>query len=140
MLPAGLGAAPALCRAGADQVALDIGQPAEYRQHQPPSAGAGVGPRFGQGSKLRFGVHDALDDAEQVEGVAGEASIRFTVTTSCCDGGPQPTGIVPISHSGHLKILGSAKEALSAVAVAADACTRFAARASPSQRLSYTRV
>jgi signal transduction histidine kinase len=32
--------------------------------------------------------------------------------------------------SGHLKILGSAKEALSAVAVAADACTRFAARAS----------
>jgi hypothetical protein len=34
--------------------------------------GAGVGPRFRQGSKLRLGVHDALDDAEQVKGAAGE--------------------------------------------------------------------
>jgi len=28
------------------------------------------GPRFRQGSKLRLGVYDALDDAEQVEGAA----------------------------------------------------------------------
>ena len=33
-------------------------------------AGAGVGPRFRQGSELRLGVHDALDDGEQVEGAA----------------------------------------------------------------------
>ena len=29
-------------------------------------------PRFRQGSELRLGVHDALDDAEQVEGGAGD--------------------------------------------------------------------
>ena len=32
-----------------------------------------AGPRLGQGSELRLGVHDALDDAEQVKGAAGEA-------------------------------------------------------------------
>ena len=47
--------------------------PAEYRQHQPPGAAGAVGPRFRQGSKLRLGVHDALDDGEQVKGAAGEA-------------------------------------------------------------------
>src|SRR5262249_14102117 len=47
-----------------------FGKSAEYRQHQPPSAGAGVGPRFRQGAKLRLGVRDALDDAKQVEGAA----------------------------------------------------------------------
>ena len=30
----------------------------------------GVGPRLRQRSKLRLGVHDALDDAEQIEGAA----------------------------------------------------------------------
>jgi len=33
----------------------------------------GVGPRLRQRSKLRLGVHDALDDAEQIEGATGEA-------------------------------------------------------------------
>jgi hypothetical protein len=70
MLSTGLGAAPAFGGAGADKIALDIGQASEYRQHQAPGAGAGVGPRFRQGSKLRLGVHDPLDDAEQVEGAA----------------------------------------------------------------------
>jgi hypothetical protein len=70
MLPTGLGAIPSLCRPGANQVSLNIGQAAEYRQHQPPGACAGVGPRLGRGSKLRLGVHDALDDAKQVEGAA----------------------------------------------------------------------
>jgi hypothetical protein len=41
--------------------------------HQPPGAGAGVGPRFRQGSELRLGVRDLLDDTEQVEGATGEA-------------------------------------------------------------------
>jgi hypothetical protein len=88
---------------------------------------------------------DGSDQTTEPLWISGSSSTMMTVGCSvivcaCCDGGPQPTGIVAISHSGHLKILGSAKEALSAVAVAADACTRFAARASPSQRLSYTRV
>jgi hypothetical protein len=47
--------------------------------------------------------------------------IPHTFVCACCDGGPQPTEIVAISHSGHSKIPGSAKEALSAMAVAADA-------------------
>jgi hypothetical protein len=70
MLPALLRPATALGGAGADQVAFNIGQAAEYRQHQAPGAGAGAGSRFGQGSKLRLGVHEALDDGEQVEGAA----------------------------------------------------------------------
>jgi hypothetical protein len=73
MLALGLSAASALCRARADQVALDVGEASEYRQHQAPDAGAGVGPRLGQGSKLRLRVHDALDDGEQVESAAREA-------------------------------------------------------------------
>jgi hypothetical protein len=52
---------------------LDRARRPQARQHQAPGAGAGVGPRLGQGSKLRLGVHDALDDGEQVEGAAGEA-------------------------------------------------------------------
>jgi hypothetical protein len=58
---------------GADQVALNIGEASENGEHQAPGAGAGVGPRFRQGSEFRLGVDDPLDDAEQVEGAAGEA-------------------------------------------------------------------
>ena len=65
-----LGARAAFGGAGADKIALHIGQASENRQHQPPGAGAGVGPRFRQGSELRLGVHDALDDAEEVKGAA----------------------------------------------------------------------
>jgi hypothetical protein len=65
-----LGAAPTLGGAGTDKVALDIGQPAQHREHQAPGAGAGVSPRLRQGSELRLRVHDALDDAEQIEGAA----------------------------------------------------------------------
>jgi len=68
VLSLGLSAAPAFGRAGSDQIALHIREASEYRQHQAPSAGASVGPRFRQGSELRLGVHDALHDAEQVEG------------------------------------------------------------------------
>jgi hypothetical protein len=37
-----------------------------------PGAAAAVGPRFRQGSELRLGAHDALDDHEPVEGAAGQ--------------------------------------------------------------------
>jgi hypothetical protein len=73
VLPLGLGAAPAFGGARADYIALNIGKAADYRQHQAPGAGAGVGPRFRQGSELRLGVDDALDDAEQIKGAASEA-------------------------------------------------------------------
>ena len=48
VLSLGLGAASAFGGAGANKVAFHIGKPAEYRQHQAPGAGAGVGPRFRQ--------------------------------------------------------------------------------------------
>jgi hypothetical protein len=70
--PWGLGAAPAFGGAGADQVALDIGEASENRQHQAASAGASVGPRFRQLPEFRLRVDDALDDAEEIEGAAGE--------------------------------------------------------------------
>jgi hypothetical protein len=64
MLPSGLGAASAFGGASADKIALHVRQPAENGNHQSSCAGAGVGPRFRQGSELPLGVHDALDDAE----------------------------------------------------------------------------
>jgi hypothetical protein len=45
-LPALLRPAAALGGAGADKVALDVGEPSEDGNHQPPRAGAGVGPRL----------------------------------------------------------------------------------------------
>jgi len=48
VLALGLGAASAFGGAGADKIAFHIGKPAQYRQHQPPGAGAGVGPRLRQ--------------------------------------------------------------------------------------------
>jgi hypothetical protein len=83
VLSLGLGAAPAFGGAGADKIALHVGEASEYREHQAPgAAAAAVGPRFRQGSELRLGVDDALGDAEQVEGAAREGSIRVTLTTS----------------------------------------------------------
>ena len=73
MLPLGLGAAASFGCPGADEIALHIGKPTQNRERQAPGAGAGVGPRLRQGSELRLGVYDTLDDAEQVEGAAGEA-------------------------------------------------------------------
>src|SRR5262249_16232682 len=46
VLSLGLAAAPSFSRPHADQVALHVRQAAEYRQHQAPGAGAGVGPRL----------------------------------------------------------------------------------------------
>ena len=73
MLAAGLGAAPALRRAGADKIALHVGEAAKDGNHQAPGAGGGVGPRLGQRAELAARVHDALDGGEQVESRAGEA-------------------------------------------------------------------
>jgi len=44
----GLGAAPAFGGAGADEVVLYLGEASEYRQHQAPGTGAGVGPPFAE--------------------------------------------------------------------------------------------
>jgi hypothetical protein len=54
LLPLGFGAAPALCRAGADKIALHVGQAAEYGKHQASGAGAGVGPLFRAAAVLRL--------------------------------------------------------------------------------------
>jgi hypothetical protein len=61
LLPLRRGAAPAFGGAGADKITFNVGQAAEYGQHQAPSAGAGVRPRLGDEAKFRLGVHDALD-------------------------------------------------------------------------------
>src|SRR5712671_5761161 len=47
-LPALLGPAAALGGAGADKVTLHIGETAKDGDHQPPGAGASVGPRLRQ--------------------------------------------------------------------------------------------
>ena len=70
MLTALLRPAAALGGAGADQIALHVREAAENSNHQASGAGVGVGPRLRQGSKLRLGVHDLLDDGEQIKGAA----------------------------------------------------------------------
>jgi len=70
--PAPLCPVAALCGPGADKIALHVGQAAEHSQHQPPGAGAGVGPRFLERAELRLGVRDALDDGKQIEGAASQ--------------------------------------------------------------------
>ncbi len=40
--------AAALGGAGADKIALHVGQAAQHGNHQPPGAGSGIGPRLGQ--------------------------------------------------------------------------------------------
>ncbi len=72
LVPSRFGAAPAFGGTRADKVALHVRQAAENGQHQAASAGAGVGPRLSERTKLRLGVHDLLDDSEQVEGAAGQ--------------------------------------------------------------------
>ena len=71
-LPALFRPAAALGGVGADKIALYVCQSAQHGNHQPPGAGAGVGPRLRKRAELRLGVHDLLDDGEQVEGAARE--------------------------------------------------------------------
>ena len=73
MLPVLPRPAAAFGRPGADKVAFHVGQAAEHGEHQAPGAGAGVGPRLGERAELRLSIHDALDDAEQVEGAPRQA-------------------------------------------------------------------
>ena len=72
-LPALLRPAAALGGAGADKIALHVGESSENGNHQAPGAGASVSPRLGKRPELRLGVHDLLDDGEQIEGAAREA-------------------------------------------------------------------
>src|SRR6516162_3052048 len=73
MLAALLRPPAALGGASADQIALHIREAAENSNDQAFGAGAGVGPRLRQGSKLRLGVHDLLDDGEQIKGAVRQA-------------------------------------------------------------------
>ena len=64
VLAACFGAAASFSRAGADQVPLYVGQSAKDGDHQPPRAGARVGPRLRQRTKLSARVADLLHDRE----------------------------------------------------------------------------
>jgi len=52
MLPLLLRPAAAFGSAGADKIALHVREAAENGDHQSARAGAGVGPRLGEGTKL----------------------------------------------------------------------------------------
>ena len=84
MLAALLRPAAALGGAGADKIALHVGEAAEHGDHQSPGAGASVGPRLSNGAKLRLGVDDLLDDGEQVEGAARLCQVCFLGTRKGC--------------------------------------------------------
>ena len=83
VLSLGLGAASAFGGTGADKIALHVGEAAENRQHQAPGAGAGVGPRLGQGSKLRaLASTMRLTMPNRSNVLRASRSMRVTVTTS----------------------------------------------------------
>jgi hypothetical protein len=68
-----------------DLALLHISQAAESASINRPVTGAGVIPRFGQGSKLRLGVDDALEDLRMPNRsnvLRAGRSMRVTVTTS----------------------------------------------------------
>ena len=56
--PARHGAGAAFARPRADQLALELGQPAQHGQHQPPVRGRGVGPCVAEGSEPGLAVGD----------------------------------------------------------------------------------
>jgi hypothetical protein len=62
----------AFSRARTDQVALYIGKPAKYGNHQSTRAGTSIGPWLCQRPELRSSVDNTFDDREQVEGAAGK--------------------------------------------------------------------
>ena len=66
-------AAAAFGGAGADKIALHVTPSRRERQSSGARCWCRCRPTVGQGSELRLGVHDLLDDREQVKGAAREA-------------------------------------------------------------------
>jgi hypothetical protein len=97
MLPTLLRPAAAFGGAGADKVALHVRQSAENGDHQSARAGAGVGPRLGERTKLRLHVHDPLDDAEQVKGAARKpVDPRHRHHVAGREAGEHPAKLAPV--------------------------------------------
>ena len=68
----GLGERAPLAGAGADQLALELGQSCEHRQHQAAVGSGGVGPCVGQrAERCPFGA-DLVEDVEKIARRAGE--------------------------------------------------------------------
>ena len=61
-----LGAFAAFARAGADQLALELGKPAKHGEHQPPVRGRGVRPCVAKGTKARALLGDLRQRVEKV--------------------------------------------------------------------------
>jgi hypothetical protein len=92
-----LGAFTPFRRARADQITLHVREAAKNGNHQPAGAGAAVGPRLGQGSELRLGVHDLLDDGEQVERAARQpVNARHRHLVTGADGFQQLQKLAPV--------------------------------------------
>jgi hypothetical protein len=60
------GARPAFARVDADQIAFELGQAAEYREHEAAVRRRGVGPRVAERSESRFLVGDRRQYVEKV--------------------------------------------------------------------------
>src|SRR4029453_13293617 len=60
-------------RPGTDQLALELRQPAEHRQHKPPMRRGGVGPSVAETSETRATLGYFVQDIEQVAGRACQA-------------------------------------------------------------------
>jgi hypothetical protein len=61
-----LGALATLARAGADKLALELGEPTEHRQHQPAVRSRGVAPCVVEALEAGATIGDRRDHVEQV--------------------------------------------------------------------------
>jgi len=63
----------ALGRAGADQLALEFSEAAEYGEHEAAVWGGGVGPRVAEGAEACFPAGDRRESIEKIAGRACQA-------------------------------------------------------------------
>lgn len=67
-----LGPGAAFAGAGLDQLPLELRQPAQHGQHQPPVGRGGIGPYVGEGPEARPSVGNGFERVEKVERRAGQ--------------------------------------------------------------------
>src|SRR5215469_548735 len=69
----GLSPLPSLASPGLDQLALELSQAAEHRQHQPAMWRRGVGPGVGHALEARASLADRVEDVQQIARRARQA-------------------------------------------------------------------
>src|SRR5260221_12305608 len=79
-----LGALATLARAGADKLALELGEPTEHRQHQPAVRSRGVAPCVLEALEAGAAFGNGMQDVEQVACAPGQPVEPSLSSSSTC--------------------------------------------------------